>query len=75
MFTRRSQNFTNLFDPVTGFFRAKTTDGVFREPFDPKAFSAGDYVEANAWQYTFAVFQGDVPGMIKLVRRQRAVHR
>jgi predicted alpha-1,2-mannosidase len=65
LFTKRSQNYTNVFDPVTGFFRGKTAAGSFREPFDPKAYSPDDYAEANAWQYTFAVFH-DVPGMIKL---------
>jgi predicted alpha-1,2-mannosidase len=65
LFTRRSQNYTNIFDPGTGFFRGKTASGAFREPFDPKLISFDDYDEANAWQYTFAVFH-DVPGMIKL---------
>src|SRR5882724_6092767 len=65
LFTRRSENFTNIFDPATGFFRGKTAAGSFREPFDPKSFSPDDYAEANAWQYTFAVLH-DVPGMIKL---------
>lgn len=65
LFRHRSQNFTNIFDPATGFFRGKTAAGSFREPFDPKAFSPDDYAEANAWQYTFAVLH-DVPGMIKL---------
>jgi predicted alpha-1,2-mannosidase len=65
LFNKRSQNFTNVFDPETKFFRGKTAAGTFREPFDPKSFSPDDYAEANAWQYTFAVFH-DVPGMIKL---------
>jgi predicted alpha-1,2-mannosidase len=65
LFAQRSQNFTNVFDPVTGFFRGKKADGSFREPFDPKQINFEDYVEANAWEYTFAVFH-DVPGMIKL---------
>jgi len=65
LFTRRAQNFTNIFDPVSGFFRGKTAAGPFREPFDPKAVNGDDFAEANAWQYTFAVFH-DVPGMIQL---------
>src|SRR5260221_855571 len=65
LFNRRSQNFTNVFDPETKLFRSKTSVAAFREPFDPKSFSPDDYAEANAWQYTFAVFH-DVPGMIKL---------
>jgi predicted alpha-1,2-mannosidase len=65
LFTRRSQNYTNIFDPVTGFFRGKTVGGSFREPFDPKTISFDDYDEADAWQYAFAVMH-DVPGMIRL---------
>jgi len=65
LFARRAQNYTNVFDPATGFFRGKTAAGPFHEPFDPKAVSFEDYTEANAWQYTFAV-QHDVPGMIRL---------
>jgi len=65
LFNQRAQNFTNVFDPETRFFRGKTAAGSFREPFDPKSFSPDDYAEANAWQYAFAVFH-DVPGMIKL---------
>jgi predicted alpha-1,2-mannosidase len=65
LFTGRARNYANVFDPVSGFFRGKTPEGAFREPFDPKAINGDDYAEANAWQYTFAVFH-DVPGMIKL---------
>ena len=65
LFARRAQNYTNVFDPATGFFRGKQADGSWRDPFDPKAVSFDDYTEANGWQYTFAV-QHDVPGMIAL---------
>jgi len=65
LFLKRSQNFMNVFDPATGFFRGKTAAGAFREPFDPKRISFDDFVEANAWQYAFGVLH-DVPGMIKL---------
>lgn len=71
LFTKRSQNYTNVFDPVTGFFRGKTAAGKFRTPFNPKAVSFDDYTEANAWQYTFAVPQ-DVPGLIKLYGGEKA---
>ena len=64
-FAKRAQNYTNVFDPATGFFRGKQADGSWRDPFDPKAVSFDDYTEANGWQYTFGV-QHDVPGMIAL---------
>lgn len=65
MFGKRAENFKNVFDPATGFFRGKTAAGPFREPFDPKAVSFDDYTEANAWQYAFAVMH-DIPGMVQL---------
>lgn len=65
LFARRSQGYTNLFDPAVGFFHGKTADGVFTEPFDPKHISFDDFVEANAWHYAFAAMH-DVPGMIQL---------
>jgi predicted alpha-1,2-mannosidase len=69
-FFARSNGYTNLWDPKTQFFRSKNADGSFREPFDPKEIdhndlATGDYTEANAWQYMFAVMQ-DVPAMINL---------
>jgi predicted alpha-1,2-mannosidase len=71
LFARRAQSYTNVFDPVTGFFRGKTAAGTFREPFDPKAVSFDDFTEANAWQYAFAV-PHDVPGMVRLYGGQEA---
>ncbi len=65
LFTKRSAYFTNVFDSATGFFRGRTADGNFREPFNPKAVSFDDFIEANAWQYAFAV-PHDVPAMIGL---------
>jgi predicted alpha-1,2-mannosidase len=65
LFSRRSQYYTNVFDPGTGFFRGKSAAGTFRETFDARAINFDDFVEANAWHYAFAVLH-DVPEMIKL---------
>lgn len=71
LFSRRSQNYRNVWDPRTRFFRSPKADGTFQEPFDPREVSRGNdaasgyYVEADAWEYVFAVLQ-DVPGMIQL---------
>ncbi len=45
----RSRNWQNLFDPTTGFFRARRNGG-FVEPFDPYEVNF-HFTEANAWQY------------------------
>ncbi len=50
MFMQRSESWRQLFDPATGFLRAKTADGQWLEPFDPVTW--GDpYVEGSAWQH------------------------
>jgi predicted alpha-1,2-mannosidase len=64
-FAKRARNYRNVFDSGTGFFRGKLADGKFREPFDPKQINFDDFTEANAWQYTFSVFQ-DIPDLIQL---------
>ena len=54
-FNKRALNYQNHFDPQTGFFRAKSKDGSFKESFDPLLYEPGDYCEANAWQYYWYV--------------------
>ncbi|HEY1141714.1 MAG TPA: GH92 family glycosyl hydrolase [Lysobacter sp.] len=62
-FKRRAANWRNAFDPATGFMRARTRDGKFREPFDPTASGYGtDYTAGNAWQYSWYVPQ-DIAGL------------
>ena len=63
-FGKRAGNWRNVWDPKTGFMRAKLSNGQFREPFDPASAAYGsDYTEANAWQYSWYVPQ-DVAGLI-----------
>ena len=61
-FERASHNWTNVFDRATGLMRGRDREGRWRTPFDPleygrNATTAGDYTEANAWQYTWHVMQ------------------
>jgi predicted alpha-1,2-mannosidase len=65
LFQKRSENYANLYDPSTGFMRARAVDGTWRTPFVPNLCSP-DYTEADAWQYEFAV-QQDVPGLVRLM--------
>lgn len=62
-FGERGQFYRNLFDPSTGFMRAKE-NGRWFTPFDPKSVTF-NYTEANAWQYSFFVPQ-DIPGLVDL---------
>lgn len=59
-FWERSTNWRNVFDPETGFFRARYNGG-FQSPFDPYEVNV-NYTEANAWQYSTFVPQ-DVAGL------------
>ncbi len=60
-FDRRAQSWKNVFDPATGFMRAKVGAHWF-EPFDPREVNF-NYTEANAWQYSFFV-PHDVDGLM-----------
>jgi predicted alpha-1,2-mannosidase len=51
---KRATYWKNVFDPGTGFLRAKNTNGNFVTPFDPFA-GGGPYTEGNAWQHSFFV--------------------
>lgn len=62
-YIQRARNYQNLFDPSTGFMRARNNDAWF-SPFDPREVNF-NYTEANSWQYSFYVPQ-DVDGLIKL---------
>ncbi len=71
-YLERAQQYRNLFDPATGFMRARV-NGAFVEPFDPSEVSS-HYTEANSWQYSFYVPQ-DVEGLIAPHGRPRGLRR
>lgn len=66
-FSKRAQLYKAYFDPETGFMRGKLANGEWRTPFNPLASShrKDDYVEGNAWQYTWLV-PHDPYGLIDL---------
>ena len=57
-----SQYWRNVFDPETGFMRARQ-NGRWFSPFDSREVN-NNYTEANSWQYSFFV-PHDVPGLIE----------
>jgi len=66
-FAKRAGNWRNVFDPQTGFARARKSDGSFRAPFDPASAGYGsDYTEGNAWQYSWYEPQ-DIAGVIAVL--------
>jgi predicted alpha-1,2-mannosidase len=62
LFSERSKNYRNLFDPAAGLCRPRERDGRWTEPFDP--LQKKGWTEANAWTFTFHSAH-DVPGLIE----------
>ncbi len=52
-YMRSAQYWRNVFDPGTGFMRARL-NGRWFSPFDPREVN-NNYTEANSWQYSFFV--------------------
>lgn len=72
---KRSENYKNLFDESTGFWRGKIDDGSWIRDFDPYyPYYAYMYREANAWQSLFFA-PHDPEGMIRLYPNEAAVER
>lgn len=71
-FMKRSQNWRNQFNEKTGFAHPRKANGEWITPFD--AFDRNNFVEGNAWQYTWFVPQ-DVPGLVEAMGRDRFVSR
>ncbi len=63
-YTKRAQNYKNLFNPETNFFQGRFNNTWFG-PFDPFEVNF-NYTEANAWQYSLYAPQ-DISGMITLM--------
>lgn len=53
-FGKRAENWRNVWDKETLFFRPKDSKGKFLSPFNPKDYSKY-YCESNAWHYRFFV--------------------
>ncbi len=62
-FLERAQSYKNIYDPNTGFMRARLNGGWFK-PFDPSEVNF-NYTEANSWQYSLFAPQ-DITGLIDL---------
>lgn len=73
-FLKRSSNYKNLYNSITGFIQPKDSLGKWKEPFDPLLYDNG-YVEGNAAQFTWFV-PHDLNGLFSLMGgREIAVKR
>jgi putative alpha-1,2-mannosidase len=66
-FSKRAKNYKNLYDPATGFMRARMADSSWVSPFNPaQNYAQFFYREGTAWQYLWLVPQ-DVPDLVRLM--------
>lgn len=69
-FSRRALNYRNIFNPATGFFHPKDSEGAFIEPLDYRwdgGPGARDYYdENNGWTYRWDV-QHNVADLVRLM--------
>ncbi len=54
-FSKRSENWRNVFDASTGFMRPKSADGKFLADFDPMKTEGQGFIEGNSWNYSLYV--------------------
>jgi len=54
-FSKRSENWKNVYDSSSGFMRPKMNDGKFREKFDALQTHDQGFIEGNAWNYSLYV--------------------
>lgn len=59
LFSKRAENWRNVFDPVSGWARPRHKSGGWMEPFSPvttgKEFNAPGFIEGTSATYTFYV--------------------
>ena len=69
-YSQQSLNYQHLFDPETGYMRAKDRKGQFRPDFSPYTWGR-DYAECSAIQNTLSIFH-DIEGLKNLMGGQTA---
>ncbi|RKR84454.1 putative alpha-1,2-mannosidase [Mucilaginibacter gracilis] len=73
-FSKRAQNYKNVYDPSVGFMRPKLDNGAFRPGFDALTTLGQGFIEGNSWNYTLYV-PHDPAGLIKLMGGNKRVVR
>ncbi|MBG8555597.1 GH92 family glycosyl hydrolase [Hymenobacter guriensis] len=56
-FSKRAQNWQNVYDQRIGFMRPRLADGSFRPRFDVLSTHDQGFIEGNAWNYSLYVPQ------------------
>ena len=69
-YSQYAKNYQNLFDPETGYMRARDVDGNFRPDFSPYTWGR-DYAECSAIQASLGVLH-DISGLSQLMGGKEA---
>lgn len=69
-YAQYAKNYQNLFDPKTGYMRARDVDGNFRPDFSPYSWGR-DYAECSAIQASLGVLH-DISGLSQLMGGKEA---
>lgn len=56
-FSKRAENWKNVYDAKSGFMRPRLKDGSFRTKFDVLSTNGQGFIEGNAWNYSLYVPQ------------------
>ncbi|WP_181303993.1 GH92 family glycosyl hydrolase [Rufibacter sp. XAAS-G3-1] len=54
-FSKRAQNWKNVYDKSIGYMRPKLSDGTFKKEFDVLSTHNQGFIEGNAWNYSLYV--------------------
>ncbi|MEH6705576.1 MAG: GH92 family glycosyl hydrolase [Galbibacter orientalis] len=54
-FSKRAENYKNVYDAKSGFMRPKLNDGTFKKDFDPLNTHGQGFIEGNSWNYSLYV--------------------
>jgi predicted alpha-1,2-mannosidase len=54
-YTKRANNYQNVYDASTGYMRPRMSDGSFKKDFDVLNTDEAGYIEGNAWNYSLYV--------------------
>jgi predicted alpha-1,2-mannosidase len=64
-YSKRAENYRNVWDASIGYMRPRMNDGSFRKDFDVLSTNGQGFIEGNAWNYSLYVPQ-DPEGLIAL---------
>jgi predicted alpha-1,2-mannosidase len=64
-YSKRAENYRNVWDGSIGYMRPRMNDGSFRKDFDVLSTNGQGFIEGNAWNYSLYVPQ-EPEGLIAL---------